>query len=57
MELKIRVMARKPSNLKELKHIAKDEWAKKDSGDMQKAGQQSVCLIAVIANVGFSIDY
>ena len=50
-------MARKPSNLKELKHIAKDEWAKKDSGDMQKAGQQSVCLIAVIANVGFSIDY
>ncbi|KAK3550762.1 hypothetical protein QTP70_004600 [Hemibagrus guttatus] len=27
-ELKIRVMARRPSNLKELELIAKDEWAK-----------------------------
>ncbi|KAK3517093.1 hypothetical protein QTP86_004153, partial [Hemibagrus guttatus] len=27
-ELKIRVMARRPSNLKELERIAKDEWAK-----------------------------
>uniref|UniRef100_A0A669BVS3 Tc1-like transposase DDE domain-containing protein n=1 Tax=Oreochromis niloticus TaxID=8128 RepID=A0A669BVS3_ORENI len=57
-ELKIRVMARRPSNLKDLELIAKDEWAKMPVETFKKL----VCnyrkrLIAVIANKGFSIDY
>ena len=40
-ELKIRVMARRPYNLKELELIIKDEWAKIPVESMQKAGPQS----------------
>ncbi|KAK3550845.1 hypothetical protein QTP70_006165 [Hemibagrus guttatus] len=40
-ELKIRVMARRPSNLKELELIAKDEWAKIPVGTCKKLNQIS----------------
>lgn len=57
-ELKIRVMARRPSNLKELELIAKDEWAKIPVETCKKlVSNYSKRLIAVIANKGFSIDY
>ncbi|KAK3558929.1 hypothetical protein QTP86_000006 [Hemibagrus guttatus] len=57
-ELKIRVMARRPSNLKELQLIAKDEWAKIPVETCKKlVSNYRKCLIAVIANKGFSIDY
>ncbi|KAK3542955.1 hypothetical protein QTP70_007926 [Hemibagrus guttatus] len=57
-ELKIRVMARRPSNLKELELIAKDEWAKVPVETCKKlVSNYRKCLIAVIANKGFSIDY
>ncbi|KAK3554343.1 hypothetical protein QTP70_022172 [Hemibagrus guttatus] len=61
-ELKIRVMARRPSNLKELELIAKDEWAKIPVETCKNKCKKLVSnyrkrLIAVIANKGFSIDY
>ncbi|KAK3556765.1 hypothetical protein QTP70_016689 [Hemibagrus guttatus] len=57
-ELKIRVMARRPSNLKELELIAKDEWAKIPVETCKKlVSNYRKLLIAVIANKGFSIDY
>ncbi|KAK3530123.1 hypothetical protein QTP86_014797 [Hemibagrus guttatus] len=57
-ELKIRVMARRPSNLKELELIAKDEWAKIPVETCKKlVSNYRKRLIAVIANKGFSIDY
>ncbi|KAK3561467.1 hypothetical protein QTP86_003888 [Hemibagrus guttatus] len=57
-ELKIRVMARRPSNLKELQLIAKDEWAKIPVETCKKlVSNYRKRLIAVIANEGFSIDY
>lgn len=57
-ELKIRVMARRPSNLKELELIAKDEWAKIPVETCKKlVSNYRKRLIAVIANNSFSIDY
>ena len=57
-ELKIRVMARRTSNLKELELIAKDEWAKIPVETCKKlVSNNRKPLIAVIANIGFSIDY
>ncbi|KAK3518577.1 hypothetical protein QTP70_004094 [Hemibagrus guttatus] len=57
-ELKIRVMARRPSNLKELELIAKDEWAKIPVETCKKlVSNYRKRLIAVIASKGFSIDY
>ncbi|KAK3562641.1 hypothetical protein QTP86_003380 [Hemibagrus guttatus] len=57
-ELKIRVMARRPSNLKELELIAKDEWAKIPVETCKKlVSNYRKRLIAVIANKRFSIDY
>ncbi|KAK3572936.1 hypothetical protein QTP86_010543 [Hemibagrus guttatus] len=57
-ELKIRVMARRPSNLKELELIAKVEWAKIPVETCKKlVSNYRKRLIAVIANKGFSIDY
>ncbi|KAK3530048.1 hypothetical protein QTP86_010336 [Hemibagrus guttatus] len=57
-ELKIRVMARRPSNLKELELIAKDEWAKIPVETCKKlVSNYRKRLIAVIANKGFFIDY
>ncbi|KAK3531021.1 hypothetical protein QTP70_007870 [Hemibagrus guttatus] len=56
-ELKIRVMARRPSNLKELELITKDEWAKMPVETCKKLVNYRKRLIAVIANKGFSIDY
>ncbi|KAK3565294.1 hypothetical protein QTP86_004792 [Hemibagrus guttatus] len=57
-ELKIRVMARRPSNLKELELIAKDEWAKIPVLTCKKlVSNYRKRLIAAIANEGFSIDY
>ncbi|KAK3549867.1 hypothetical protein QTP86_015489 [Hemibagrus guttatus] len=53
-ELKIRVMARRPSNLKELELFAKDEWARIPVKTCKELVSN---LIAVIANKGFSIDY
>ncbi|KAK3525666.1 hypothetical protein QTP70_004309 [Hemibagrus guttatus] len=57
-ELKIRVIARRPSNLKELELIAKDEWAKIPVETCKKlVTNYRKRLIAVIANKGFSIAY
>ena len=57
-ELKIRVMARRPSNLKELELIAKDEWPKIPVGTCKKLfSNYRKHLIAVIANKCFSIHY
>ncbi|KAI4898031.1 hypothetical protein NFI96_003273 [Prochilodus magdalenae] len=57
-ELKIRVMARRPSNLKELEIITKDEWAKIPVETCKKLViNYRKRLIAVIANKGFSISY
>ena len=57
-EPKIRVMARRPSNLKELELIAKDEWSKIPVETCKKlVSNYRTRLIAVIANKGFSIDY
>ena len=54
-ELKIRVMARRPSNLKELELIAKDEQAEIPVGTCTKlVSNYWKCLITVIANKGFS---
>ncbi|KAK3519749.1 hypothetical protein QTP70_003897 [Hemibagrus guttatus] len=56
-ELKIRVMARRPSNLKELELIAKDEWAKIPVETCKKlVSNYRKRLIAVIANEDFSIS-
>ncbi|KAK3507424.1 hypothetical protein QTP70_020623 [Hemibagrus guttatus] len=50
-ELKIRVMAKRPSNLKELELIAKDEWAKIPVETCKKlVSNYRKCLIAEIAN-------
>ncbi|KAK3521296.1 hypothetical protein QTP70_003144 [Hemibagrus guttatus] len=57
-ELKIRVMTRRPSNLKELELIAKDEWAKIPVETCKKlVSNYRKRVIDVIANKGFSIDY
>ena len=57
-ELKIRLMARRPSNLKELELIAKHEWAKIPVETCKKLlSNYRTRLIAVIANKGFSTDY
>ncbi|KAK3571603.1 hypothetical protein QTP86_015338 [Hemibagrus guttatus] len=53
-ELKIRVMARRPSNLKELELITKDEWAKIPVETCKKlVSNYWKRLIAVIANKAF----
>ena len=57
-ERKIRVMARRPSNLKELELITKDEWTKIPVDTCKKlVNNYRKRLIAVIVNKGFSIDY
>ena len=57
-ELKIRVMARRPSNLKELELSAEDEWVNIPVGTCKKLDNNyRKRLIAVIANKGFSVDY
>lgn len=56
--LKIRVMARRPSNLKELELIAKDEWAKIPVETCKNlVSNYRKRLIAVIASKGYSINY
>ena len=53
-ELKIRVMARRHSDLRELELIAQDEWAKIPVGTCRKlVSNYRKRLIAVIANKGF----
>ncbi|KAK3560724.1 hypothetical protein QTP86_014723 [Hemibagrus guttatus] len=47
-ELKIRVMARRPSNLKELELIAKDEWAKIPVETCKKLMSQTGCALHIL---------
>jgi len=57
-ELKTGVMARKPSNLKDLETFAKEEWAKIPVETCKNlVSKYKNRLEAVITNRGFSIDY
>ena len=57
-ELKVKVNARKPSNLKDLERIAKEEWAKIPVETCKNlVANYRRRLEAVIANKGYSIDY
>ncbi|KAK3509750.1 hypothetical protein QTP70_008389 [Hemibagrus guttatus] len=54
-ELKIRVMARRPSNLKELELIAKDEWAKTPVETCKKLGREEGVEIDPWEDADYSI--
>ena len=57
-ELKKRVMARKPSNIKNLETFAKEEWAKIPVEACRNlVSKYKNRMEAVIKNKGFAIDY